>query len=163
MSRLFTYGFVAVLFVFLCWCGPSAAGERFTDNGDGTITDHQLDVMWAKTDNQGDISWKEARQWITYTFPSTIQVYYDNWRMPTLAELQSLHVNDPSYSGYEADCGQRIRIVPQIRLSCGWIWTSERNPTAPSATAYNFNRGYYFTDRMVHKKAYRALAVRDLE
>ena len=35
---------------------PVWAGERFTDNGDGTVTDHQLGVMWAKTDNQGNIN-----------------------------------------------------------------------------------------------------------
>jgi hypothetical protein len=163
MSRLFTYWLSAVVAGLLCWCCLAAAGERFSDNGDGTVSDHQLGVMWAKTDNQGDISWKEALQWITYTFPSTLSVYYDNWRLPTLAELQSLYVSDPNYPGYEADCGQHIKIVPQIRLSCGWVWTSERNPTAPSAAVYNFNRGYHFTDRLVHKKAYRALAVRDLK
>jgi hypothetical protein len=163
MSRLFTYGLRAVVAGLLCWCCLAAAGERFSDNGDGTVSDHQLGVMWAKTDNQGDISWKEALQWITYTFPGTIQVSYDDWRMPTLAELQSLYVNDPNYPGYETDCGQHIKIVPQIRLSCGWVWSSERNPAAPSAAVYNFNRGYHYTDRLVHKKAYRALAVRDLK
>jgi len=39
-------------------------------NGNGTITDHQLDLMWAATDNQGNITWKQADKWVRYTpFP----------------------------------------------------------------------------------------------
>ncbi len=136
------------------------AGDRFTDNGDETVTDHQLGLMWAKTDNQGDINWRQAVQWVRYTFGDTLVKRYDNWRLPTLAELQSLYVHDKAYDGYETDCGQRVKIVPDIKLSCGWVWTSETS--AIQARIFNFNRGYHYTDRMVHNKAYRALAVRDL-
>jgi len=142
-------------------CTPAIAGDRFTDNGDDTVTDHQLGLMWAKTDNQGDINWKQAGQWVKYTFGDTLAKSYDNWRLPTLAELQSLYVNDKAYKGYETDCGQRVKIVPEIKLSCGWVWTSETS--AIQARIFNFNRGYHYTARMVHKKAYRALPVRDLE
>jgi hypothetical protein len=94
---------------------PAWAGERFTDNGDGTVTDHQLGVMWAKTDNQGDINWRQADLWVKYTFPDTIEATYDNWRLPTLAELQSLYVKDKTSKGYETACGQRVKIVPEIK------------------------------------------------
>ena len=60
--------------------GVALAEDRFTDNKDGTVTDHQLGVMWAKSDNQGDIDWRQARQWIQFTFPYTISKTYDNWR-----------------------------------------------------------------------------------
>jgi hypothetical protein len=43
---------LAILFSLL----PAGAGERFTDNGDGTITDHEFGLMWSKTDNNGDIN-----------------------------------------------------------------------------------------------------------
>jgi len=140
---------------------PAIAGDRFTDNGDGTVTDHQLGLMWAKTDNQGDINWRQATQWVKYTFGDTLTKRYANWRLPTLAELQSLYVHDKAYKGYETDCGQRVQSVPEIKLSCGWVWTSETS--AIQAYIFNFNRGYHYTDRMVHKKAYRALPVRDLK
>jgi hypothetical protein len=149
---------VALMFLIAV---PSFAGERFTDNGDETVTDHKLGVMWAKSDNQGDINWKQAGQWVKYTFGDTLERKYDNWRLPTLEELQSLHVRDKAYKGYETDCGQLVKIVPEIKLSCGWVWTSETS--AIQAHIFNFNRGYHYTDRMVHKKAYRALPVRDLE
>ncbi|MBW2605297.1 MAG: DUF1566 domain-containing protein [Deltaproteobacteria bacterium] len=140
---------------------PVFADDRFTDNGDGTVTDHQLGVMWARTDNQGNISWKQADLWIKYTFPDTLEKKYDNWRLPTLAELESLYIKEKKIEGYETDCGQRVKIVPVIKLSCGWVWTSETS--AIQAFIFNFNRGYHYSDRMVHNKAYRALPVRDLK
>jgi len=140
---------------------PVWAGDRFTDNGDGTVTDYQLGVMWAKTDNQGDINWKQAELWVKYTFPFTIKAKYDDWRLPTLAELKSLSVPDKAYKGYETDCGQLIKAVPEIELSCGWVWTSERS--AIQAAIFNFNRGYHYMDRIGHYKFYRALPVRNLK
>ena len=140
---------------------PVLAAERFTDNGDGTVTDHQLGVMWAKTDNQGNINWKEADLWVKYTFPDTLEKKYDNWRLPTLAELQSLYVQDKKYKGYETDCGQQVKIVSDIKLSCGWVWTSETS--AIQAYIYNFHRGYHYSVRMVHNRDYRVLPVRDLK
>ncbi|MEA1947114.1 MAG: DUF1566 domain-containing protein [Thermodesulfobacteriota bacterium] len=149
---------VSVMLFIHAW---AIADDRFTDNGDGTVTDHQLGLMWAKTDNQGDINWNQAKLWVRYTFPDTIQTAYDDWRLPTLSELQSLYVSDNKYKGYETDCGQRVKIVPDIKLSCGWVWTSETS--AIQAYIFNFNRGYHYSDRMVHNKAYRALPVRNLK
>ena len=151
---------LAVLAVLL---GATAvrAGERFTDNGDGTVTDHKLNLMWSKTDNNGNIDWKQAVRWVKYTFPDTLEKKYDNWRLPSLEELKSLYVGDAEYDGYESDCGQRVKIVSAIRISCGWVWTS--NVEAITATVFNFQRGIYYTDRMVHRRAHRALPVRDLK
>lgn len=137
------------------------AGQRFTDNGDGTITDHRLNLMWAARSNEGDISWEEARKWVRYTFPDTLPVRYDGWRLPTVEELRSLRVEAGEGAGYETECGQWVEIVPRIRLTCGWVWSSEVRSI--TAVVYNFNRGYHYTDRKVHDRAYRALPVRDLE
>jgi len=147
-------------FCALFFTAPVFAGDRFTDNGDGTVTDHQLGVMWAKTDNQGNINWKQADLWVKYTFPDTLEKKYDNWRLPTLAELESLYIKDKKHKGYETDCGQRVKIVSVIKLSCNRVWTSETS--AIQAYIFNFKRGYHYSDRMVHNKAYRALPVRDL-
>ena len=161
-GHLFQKLTVLALLIFL-GCLTAAAGERFTDNGDGTVTDSELGLMWAKTDNHGDINWIQAEKWVKYTFPMTLEKNYENWRLPTLRELQSLVVKDKSYSGYETDCGQWVKITPLIRLSCGWIWTSEVNPQAPSARIFNFDNVYHYTVRKSQKRAYRALPVRDLE
>ena len=142
---------------------PAAAGERFTDNGDGTITDNEFGLMWSKTDNNGDINWNQAEKWVKYTFPLTLEKNYDNWRLPTLKELQSLVGMDTKNEGYETDCGQWIKVTPLIRLSCGWIWTSEVNLRAPSARIFNFDNVYHYTVRKVQRRGYRALPVRDLK
>jgi hypothetical protein len=152
--------FIGMGFLFLL---PDAAPEqRFVDNRDGTVTDYLLGLIWSKRDNQGDIDWKGAERWVTYTFPYSLPAQKrDGWRLPTLRELKSLYVRQKGYKGYESDCGQTVRIVPEIRLSCGWVWSSEKRSVA--ARVFNFDRGYSYTDRMVHKRAYRALAVRSLE
>ena len=147
--------------VLLLVIGSSAiAEERFTDNGDGTVTDHQLGVMWAKYDNQGDIDWRGAERWCRWG-PPQIMGKYDNWRMPTNEELKSLFVRDKKYKGYESACGQKVKMVPDIQLSCGWVWTSEVKSI--TARVFNFQRGYHYMELKRHWKAYRALPIRDLQ
>ncbi len=142
--------------------GVALAGERFVDNGDGTVTDHKLNLMWAQTDNHGDIAWKQAQRWVRFTFSDTIEARHDNWRMPTLAELKSLYVADnPDYDGYETACGQVVRITPLIRLSCGWVWAADTQ--AITAAVFNFHRGIHYTERMAHYRGHRALAVRTIK
>ena len=159
LLRSFAIIAFAIFFNFL----PASAGERFTDNGDGTVTDHELGLMWSKTDNNGNINWIQAEKWVKYTFPLTLEKNYDNWRLPTLKELKSLVVRDKNYRGYETDCGQRVKIRPQIQLSCGWIWTSETDRIAPAARIFNFKNVYHYTVRKAQKRGYRAVPVRDLE
>lgn len=132
-------------------------GDRFTDNGDGTVTDHEMGLMWAETDNQGDVDWKEAQRYCRVG-PPEVTGKYDNWRMPTVEELATLYAKDGAR--YETDCGKTVSLSAPIKLSCAWVWTSEiRNITA---VVFNFQRGYKYTDRKVHYKHYRALPVRDL-
>lgn len=153
---------ILIVGVLMCFY-PALAGDRFTDNGDGTITDNKLGLMWSKTDNQGDINWIQADKWVKFTFPDTLEKKYDNWRLPTLAELQSILVENKNTKGYEADCGQWVKTVPEIELSCGWVWTSETDPVAPTARIFNFDNVYHYTVRKAHKRAYRALPVRNLK
>lgn len=163
MSRHFTWLLTGLMIGFLIFSTSVWAGERFSDNGDGTVTDHELSLMWAKTDNHGDINWIQAEKWIKFTFPDTLEKKYDNWRLPTLAELQSILVDKKDDRGYETDCGQWVKTIPQIQLSCGWIWTSEVDAVAPTARIFNFNNVYHYTVRKAHKRGYRALPVRNLK
>jgi hypothetical protein len=161
-----------VMLGVLFLCLPAWAGDRFVDNGDGTITDTQLGLMWAKTDNHGNINWIQAEKWVKYTFPYTLEKKYENWRLPTLEELKSLLNPDKRYEGYETDCGQRVKTIPQIQLTCGWVWTVEEiviskdskgKTVAPTVRIFNFDSKYHYTVRKAHMRGYRALAVRDLE
>ena len=137
------------------------AEQRFIDHGNGTVTDRKLGLMWAKNDNQADIFWNQIQGWLTGDFPDSIPQLYDNWRLPTVTELQSLFVEDAKYEGYTTDCGHRVKIVPQIRLSCILIWTSDSALGLP--LAFDFNLGSAFTVDLHENKGCRVLPVRFLE
>ena len=142
-------------------CHTVMAEDRFTDNGNGTVTDHKLGLMWAKADNQGDINWKQANSWAKYTFGDTIDPRYDNWRLPTLEEIKSLYVEDLKYKGYMTDCGFMVKIVPEIKLSCILLWTSEKSTGAH--VAFNFNIGSSFAIPAYDINGCRGLPVRSLK
>ncbi len=160
MGRFLSSRIFMLLTFTLLFQTPVLAENQFTDNKDGTITDQKTGLMWAATDNLGDINWREANQWIRYTFPMTLPVQYDNWRLPTLEELKSLHVKDKKYQGYKSDCGQQLKIITEIQLSCGFVWTGDQQGI--TAKVFNFRRGTFTSTRMVQQRGYRALAVRDL-
>ena len=138
-----------------------AADNQFIDNGDGTVTDKTSGLMWAKSDNLGNIDWRQAKKWVTYTFLYTIQTRYEDWRLPTLKEIQTLFNKKEAYKGVETECGMIVKIVPQVKLTCGWVWTSETKDI--SATVFTFETGYPFPDLKIHNKAHRALAVRSIK
>ena len=163
MSRYLLLKLAIIVIAIVANFLPVFAGERFTDNQDGTVTDHKLGLMWSKTDNNGNIDWVQADKWARFTFPYTLEKRYENWRLPTLKELQSLLVADKNYKGYETDCGQWAKTIPLIRLSCGWIWTSETDARAPTARIFNFDNVYHYTVRKAQSRGYRALPVRNLE
>jgi hypothetical protein len=137
------------------------AEQRFIDHGNGTVTDRKLGVMWAKADNQIDIYWNQIENWLINDFAGTIPQLYNNWRLPTISELQSLYVEDPKYNGYQADCGHPVKIVPQIRISCILIWASDTALGLP--LAFNFNIGSAFSMDLHENKGCRVLPVRFLE
>ncbi len=58
----------------------------FTDNGDGTITDNNTNLMWQKIDG-GEMTYENAK---TYCNNSVLAGYTD-WRLPTSIELFSIH------------------------------------------------------------------------
>lgn len=137
------------------------AESRFTDNGDGTVTDHQLGLMWAKFDNQGDIDWKQAQAWARHNFDYTVNKQYADWRLPTVEELKSLYNSSQTYTGYTTDCGVAVRIVPEIVLSCALVWSSD--VALGSHLAFNFIMGDAFTVSSYEITGCRALPVRSLK
>jgi hypothetical protein len=137
------------------------AQERFIDNGDGTVTDTQLDLMWAQTDNQADIFWEQAPTWIKTKFANQIGPQYDDWRLPTLRELKSLYLESANYNGYETQCGHTVKMVPAIRISCILVWTSDTALGLP--LVFNYYLGNPFTVDMTDKNGCRVLPVRRLK
>jgi hypothetical protein len=145
--------------MFFC-AVAAAADSRFVDNGDGTVTDTKTGLMWARTDNMGNISWHNARLYCE----NIILSRHSNWRMPTIEELETLF--DASQAGHETICGQSVKSIPQIGLSCGFVWSSEildvPGGYSVSAYVYNYSKGYRFSARMSQVRGYRALPVRSV-
>ena len=152
---------IAIIMIMLISPLPTIAGDRFINNEDGTVTDQQLGLMWGAFDNQGDINWQEAKRWVTFTFPYTIEKSFDNWRLPSIKELRSLYVTEQGKYGYQTDCGKTVHIIPEIHLSCVWVWSAENKSI--TARVFNFSRGYSYMDRMATKRGFQALAVRNLK
>jgi len=159
-GRITTILFTVLALVLLA-PAPGQAGERFTDNGDGTLTDHELNIVWSAADNEGDVNWQDAGRWARFTFPSTLSGQGEGWRMPTLKELESLYTQSKYDDGYEAACGTRVRIAEDFELSCAWVWAVEE--AGVTARLYDFRRGRAYKDRKAKHRGYRALAVRPLK
>jgi hypothetical protein len=161
ISKVLVSGVLLFLVVITGPDDAALAEQRFIDHGNGTVSDRKLGLMWAKTDNQADIFWSQIQGWLTDAFPDTIPQLYENWRLPTTAELQSLFVEDAKYQGYKTLCGHPVKIVPQIRLSCVLVWTSDTALGLP--IAFDFNLGSAFTVDLHDNKGCRVLPVRSLQ
>jgi len=60
---------------------------RFTDNGDGTVTDNLTGLMWSKNANiDGQKTWSDAIDWCN----ALDHGGYSDWRLPNVRELHSL-------------------------------------------------------------------------
>ena len=67
--------------------GNSGYGENnFVDNGDGTITDENTNLIWQKEDSKKSLDWKGA---LNYCESFNI-AGYDDWRLPNAKELQMI-------------------------------------------------------------------------
>lgn len=149
---------IAVLF-FFGGTAPVFAGERFIDNGDGTVTDTELNVMWATSDNQVDISYKDASRWTRFTFGYTISGSYDDWRLPRDGELKSLFTAGKKNNPVTTDCGMIASIIPQIQLSCAWVWATHKVTGEPVIFNFDYGARYGSPDEIT---GCRALPVRSI-
>jgi Protein of unknown function (DUF1566) len=157
-----TFHILLIIFLFgFLLRSPTLAQDRFIGNGNGTVTDSRSGLMWAQTDNQEDIFWKQANKWIQGSFAGSLDRKYENWRLPTVAELQSLYREDSGYQGYQSACGYAVKIVPQIKISCILVWSSDTALGLP--LAFNYYLGNAFTVDLHDNNGCRVLAVRSMK
>ena len=89
------------------WSKLPCGGPRFTDNGDGTVTDHLTGLQWEKkTDDATVHDSDNLYTWTASSLPADGTLFtgflatlnqagacftgYCDWRLPTPAELQSI-------------------------------------------------------------------------
>ncbi len=125
--------------------GVTWPNPRFTDNGDGTVTDNLTGLMWLKNANciqtkypgfdndqtagDGMVTWQHALDFVvginagTYTACGST---YTDWRLPNVRELQSL-INfgyyNPALSN-TAGTGQWTDGNPFIGLQLSYYWSA---------------------------------------
>ncbi len=69
---------------------PNLPASHFTDNGDGTISDHYTGLVWQKIQAPNAMSWEAA---LVYS-QGMVLAGTSDWRLPDIKELQS--INDVS-------------------------------------------------------------------
>lgn len=111
--------------------------SRFTDNGNGTITDHNLNVMWKKTDSFQDtqkwVNWFKGQDYVEIT---NLQRFagFDDWRYPTRAEALSLY--DPGKTNTDK-YGDEIYMDPVFEAGgAGTTWTQEEKDSSALIIQY---------------------------
>lgn len=87
------------------------AGERFVNNGDGTVTDSETGLMWSAKDNGVNIDFRAANA----SAEKSSLAGYTDWRLPDRKELVKIY--DPTRKN-----DQGFGITDKIKLSecCQW-------------------------------------------
>ena len=86
----------------------TALAQQCTDNGDGTVTDNNTNLMWQQT-TAGPMDWYEAMIYPSGRSPGG----HSGWRLPTRNELLALY-NSPCKS--------------QLDEKKSYYWSSTSNP-----------------------------------
>jgi len=153
--------------------GPGSDGDvragatlSYTDNGDGTITDHDTGLMWEKKDDSGGIHDKDALYtWGMSAPPFTMNgtmvteflaalntppcfAAHCDWRIPNVKELQSI----ADYETEDSVPGPALNAVFHNATGCAGctdvrLTSCSCNASSPttfywSSTTFRFTPGY---------------------
>ena len=120
--------------------GIASPSPRFTDNGDGTVTDNLTGLMWAKTANlAGAMTWSDALD-----YANNLSLGGEgcdssciDWRIPNRSELESLldfsNYNPALPSGH-----------PFTNMT-SYIWSSTSYASATQLVWLGHPNGYWVT------------------
>jgi len=113
------------------------AGERFSDNGDGTITDNATNIVWPADftgdggDNGALLNWEDAMAWVNaLSFAGR-----DDWKIPNLFEFASLYDSALDHPAIPA-----VFTVEED----AYYWTSTTRPNLTTEASYAFTRDQHF-------------------
>lgn len=131
--------------------GVTWPNPRFTDNGDGTVTDNLTSLVWTKDAScegeQGQKLWKSGSNYPALEYCNTLEDgtcdLHDgsstgDWRLPSVRELQSLihyGYNGPAVPD-TAGTGKWSPDDPFLNVKSSYYWSSTTYD-AGAASAWN--------------------------
>jgi aspartyl protease family protein len=122
--------------------------ERFIANDDGTVIDTRTNLMWPNKDNYSELSWDAAERYCENYRGGG----HDDWRMPTLKELEELF--DSQISGAY---GYGITDLIELTHCCPWA-------SDLKGAYFNFDgSGRAHASRFFLFGSFRALPVRNAQ
>ncbi len=136
--------------------------KRFVDNGNGTVTDNETQLMWNQTDSFQDTSkwlnWYEALDYLKELNLKKL-AGFTNWRMPTLEEAEGLYNEEVCIRDTDRI---EIYIDPAFSPGGGYsTWTTKERPHGTAAIFYyRYGHGNLGNKEGITKDSVRA--VRDL-
>jgi hypothetical protein len=124
MSRCYRLSMVSLVLLLAGVCGQSSPLEaqvsgdakqsevlqaRFTQAGNGVITDHVTGLEWYVSPTL-DNTWHQAKVWT-----ENLAAAGGGWRLPDMPELKALYQTGPS----------RIHMDPLFQLPGAWVWSGQ--------------------------------------
>ncbi len=148
----------------------AGATLSYTDNGDGTITDHNTGLMWEKRSDDGGIHDYDD----TYTWENAVAVKiatlnggggfagHTDWRLPNKKELESIinaEVSNPSVSSvFHTGCVSGATVLTGSCTLSSYHWSSSTYVSVPQgAWLVYFSDGYVAGGSKTNHNSVRAV------
>lgn len=142
----------------------------YTDNGDGTITDNNTGLQWAKKSSDGSIhdvnhtyTWEEAFALYVAGLNTANFAGHNDWRLANAKELQSI-VNyqniDPAVSAaFNTGCAASCTVTTCSCTAASNYWSSTTSANEPTTVAWvvNFKFGFVITRNKSGERHVRAV------
>jgi hypothetical protein len=138
----------------------AGAALSYTDNGDGTITDNNTGLMWAKQDNNVDplhdmdtvYTWANAFAVHIAGLNAAAFAGHTDWRLPNVKELQSIvnyQNHSPAVSSeFNSNCSVNVNVLTGSCTAGANYWASSSyvNQLSNPALAWivDFLNGFVF-------------------
>ena len=125
VSKTLTYILSSVFLAALSF--PSLIwAEPFKDNNNGTVTDQGTGLVWQKGDSFHDqkkgMNWYDALEYVTLKNSQKF-AGYDDWRLPTLKELNNLWQSSGKVKSKD---DETLGLSPEFQKGGSYyIWTGE--------------------------------------
>lgn len=137
--------------------------KRYTDNGDGTISDSKTGLMWMKNDSYLHtghwLNWHEAKIYVKGLNKVGFANHFD-WQLPTKEELRSLFESNKT-NGSQVGREMKIHTDPLFgKNGSGSLWSANGNGMH-NAIGIVFNTGDTFSANKKSRSRKATRAVRN--